>query len=576
MAVKIVRELQSRGILIFLSGNVNGRSIIHQLEDEGIQLGYDTFTVPFGIDTISAVYALGFAARSALTFGGMEAGDARQIMLYNKYRVFAFVLALGEVDDLKYATAAGAISYGFPVIADTRIPQILPTGVTTYEHVVSMPFDEIPGADDMERTEKLIQRCIEVRGVKVKIAKVPIPVSYGSAFEGERVRKEIMYAEFGGKRTRAFEYLRMRHGRAGRGRQGDRRRSRHRRHRGGRRPAAGDRRRRGRPQDADRLRAHPRAPVPLLRQRRRGHPAQRPARHHLDPHQQGGLREGLPSGAHRQDLHARIHEVFGNIVDKVQVTLITDEALLEPLLEEARAAYKERNDRIANLTDESVDTFYSCLLCQSFAPNHVCVVNPERVGLCGAYNWLDCKASFEINPTGPNQPVPKGVMLDPVKGEFSGPNEFIYQHSNQSVDRVTFYSIMEAPMTSCGCFECIMVLVPEANGFMIVSREDPSMTPVRHDLLDPRRHGRRRPADARHDGHGQVLPHEQEVHSGRRRPQAHRLDELVPQGVDGARPCARSASARACPTCSSASPTRPSAPTSRGCCRSSRKSSTPP
>ena len=96
------------------------------------------------------------------------------------------------------------------MIADTRIPQILPTGVTTYEHVVSMPFDEIPGADDMERTEKLIQRCIEVRGVKVKIAKVPIPVSYGSAFEGERVRKEIMYAEFGGKRTRAFEYLRMR------------------------------------------------------------------------------------------------------------------------------------------------------------------------------------------------------------------------------------------------------------------------------------------------------------------------------------------------------------------------------
>ena len=210
VAVKIVRELQSRGILIFLSGNVNGRSIIHQLAEEGIQLGYDTFTVPFGIDTISAVYALGFAARSALTFGGMDAGQAREIMLYNKYRVFAFVLALGEVDDLKYATAAGAISYGFPVIADTRIPQILPTGVTTYEHVVSMPFDEIPGADDMERAEKLIQRCIDVRGVKVKIAKVPIPVAYGSAFEGERVRKERCSMRVRRQaQAHAFEYLRM-------------------------------------------------------------------------------------------------------------------------------------------------------------------------------------------------------------------------------------------------------------------------------------------------------------------------------------------------------------------------------
>jgi acetyl-CoA synthase len=477
VAVKIVRELQSRGILIFLSGNVNGRSIIHQLVEEGVQLGYDTFTVPFGLDTISAVYALGFAARSALTFGGMEAGDARQIMLYNKYRVFAFVLALGEVDDLKYATAAGAISYGFPVIADTRIPQILPTGVTTYEHVVSMPFDEIPGADDMERTERLIQRAVEVRGIKVKIAKVPIPVSYGSAFEGERVRKEAMYAEFGGKRTRAFEYLRMR-------------------------PAdeVADGKVTLVGPDVDEVERGGALPLGILvdvagrKMQTDFEPIVERQFHYFTNGAEGIQHNGqrditwirVSDGAYAKGfrlehlgklLHARIHAVFGNIVDKAQVTLFTDEAPMEELLGSARAAYKERNDRIANLTDESVDVFYSCLLCQSFAPNHVCVVNPERVGLCGAYNWLDCKASYEINPTGPNQPVPKGVIVDAVKGEFSGPNEFIYQHSNQTVERVTFYSIMEAPMTSCGCFECIMVLVPEANGFMIVSREDPSMTP---------------------------------------------------------------------------------------------------
>ncbi|HET6494735.1 MAG TPA: acetyl-CoA decarbonylase/synthase complex subunit alpha/beta [Thermoleophilia bacterium] len=477
VAVKIVRELQSRGILIFLSGNVNGRSIIHQLQEEGIQLGYDTFTVPFGLDTISAVYALGFAARSALTFGGMEAGNARDIMLYNKYRVFAFVLALGEVDDLKYATAAGAISYGFPVIADTRIPQILPTGVTTYEHVVSMPFDEIPGADDMERAEKLIQRAIEVRGVKVKITKVPIPVSYGSAFEGERIRREIMHAEFGGKRSRAFEFLRMR-------------------------PA--DDVEDGKitcvglglddVEEGAALALGMVVDVSGRKMQLDFEPIIERQFHYfingVEGIQHNGQRDiawtrvskstvakGFRMEHFGKVIHARIHEVFGNIVDKVQVYLTTDAAEVDVLIEEARAAYRQRNERIANLTDESVDTFYSCLLCQSFAPNHVCVVNPERVGLCGAYNWLDCKASFEINPTGPNQPVPKGLVIDPVKGEFSGPNEYFYTHSNQTVDRVAFYSIMEAPMTSCGCFECIMVLVPEANGFMIVSREDPSMTP---------------------------------------------------------------------------------------------------
>jgi acetyl-CoA synthase len=131
VAVKIVRELQRRNILTFLCGNVNGRSIIHQLQEEGVELGYDTYTVPFGTDTISAIYALGFATRSALTFGGLKAGQSREILLYNKERVFAFVLALGEVDDLKYTAAAGAINFGFPVIADTVIPEILPTGVTT-------------------------------------------------------------------------------------------------------------------------------------------------------------------------------------------------------------------------------------------------------------------------------------------------------------------------------------------------------------------------------------------------------------------------------------------------------------
>jgi acetyl-CoA synthase len=477
VAVKIVRELQSRGILIFLSGNVNGRSIIHQLLEEGVQLGYDTFTVPFGLDTISAVYALGFAARSALTFGNIEPGEARGIMLYNKYRVFAWVLALGEVDDLKYATAAGAISYGFPCVADTRIPQILPTGVTTYEHVVSMPFDEIPGADDMERAERLVQRCIEIRGVKVKQKKIDIPVAYGSAFEGERVRKEALRVEFGGKRTRAFEYLRMK-------------------------PTdevtdgaielVGP--------DLDTVEPGGAMPLAILvevagRKMQKDFESIVERQFHYYTNgaegiQHAGQRDiawirvsnsAFDRGVRLADigkiLHARIHDVFGNIVDKVQVKLFTEEAAVAELLEEARVAYNERNARIANLTDESVDTFYSCLLCQSFAANHVCVVNPERVGLCGAYNWLDCRASYEINPTGPNQPVPKGICIDPVAGEFTGPNEFVYQHSNQTVERVTFYSMMDAPMTSCGCFECIAVLVPEANGIMIVSREDPSMTP---------------------------------------------------------------------------------------------------
>jgi CO dehydrogenase/acetyl-CoA synthase beta subunit/CO dehydrogenase/acetyl-CoA synthase delta subunit len=177
-------------------------------------------------------------------------------------------------------------------------------------------------------------------------------------------------------------------------------------------------------------------------------------------------------------LHARFHADFGAIVDKVQVKIITDPELHAEWLAQAREAYDYRNQRLADMTDESVDTFYSCILCQSFAPDHVCVISPERLGLCGAYNWLDCKASFEINPTGPNQPILKGPCLDPTLGYWQGTNDYARQASHGSVERVTLYSIMNHPMTACGCFECIAMMIPEANGIMVVSREDASMTPA--------------------------------------------------------------------------------------------------
>ncbi len=177
-------------------------------------------------------------------------------------------------------------------------------------------------------------------------------------------------------------------------------------------------------------------------------------------------------------LHARFKTDFGAIVDKVQVTIYTESNKMHEWLDKARQAYDFRNRRLADLTDDRVDEFYSCTLCQSFAPNHVCVISPERLGLCGAYNWLDCKASFNINPTGPNQPIKLGKSLILTKGYWTGTNEFAQLASHGVVQEVSMYSIMENPMTACGCFECIVMLIPEANGVMVVSREDTSMTPA--------------------------------------------------------------------------------------------------
>jgi acetyl-CoA synthase len=153
-AVRLAREMQEKMLYVFMAGQHDGVAFGEQLAAEDVQLGWDTRLVPFGKEVYSQIFSIGFATRAAMAFGGVQPGDFERILSYNKSRVFAFVLALGEVTDEWYATAAGAISYGFPTIATSDIPQILPTGVCTYEHVVSNIS-----------SDELVQKAIEVRGL---------------------------------------------------------------------------------------------------------------------------------------------------------------------------------------------------------------------------------------------------------------------------------------------------------------------------------------------------------------------------------------------------------------------------
>lgn len=478
-AVQLVRGLQERSILVFMAGNSNGRAIAEQLAEEKIEMSWDTFLVPFGKDTTSAVHALNFAARSAMTFGGVEPGNsasARKILMYNKERVFAFVLALNGdsgvpaghvITDEKYATAAGAINFGFPVISNVDIPEILPTGICTYEHVVA----NVPTAD-------IINRAIEVRGLTIKIEKIPIPVPYGAGFEGERVRKEDMFVQMGGKYTDAFELLRMKPMEDVED---------------GKVEVVGP--------ETDQMEEGKAYPLGIIVEvagrdfqedfesvlERRLHEYISCANGIFHMGQRSIIWLRISKQANEKGfrirhfgdiLVAKIHNDFSKIVDRVQVQLITDQSKIDEPLEEAKRVYAIRDDRLGNMADEDVEEFYTCALCQSYAPDHICIVTPERLGLCGAYTWLDCKASYQIDNHGPNAPVQKGESLDPLKGQWKNVNDVVALKSNGNLMKFNAYSILEDPMTSCGCFECIAAVVPEANGVMIVDRDYQGMTPV--------------------------------------------------------------------------------------------------
>ncbi len=465
-AVEIARKCQERSLYVFMCAHHNGTTFAEQLVEGGVQLGWDTRLVPFGRETTAAIYAAGFASRVALTFGGVKPGDYRHHLLYNKNRIFAFVVALGKVTDEWYATAAGAINYGFPTIADSDIPEILPTGVCTYEHVVSnIPHDQI------------VEKAIEVRGLKIKVAEIDIPVPHSPAFEGERIRKEEMHCEFGGQRTPAFEWLTIRD-----------------------MADVEDGKVEVEGRDVDSLEEGGKLPLGIVVEvaGRKMQPDFEPVLErqvHTFMNEAQGLwhmgqrdiswirisKDAFKAGFTLEHigklLHGLYHDQYSNILDKVQVKILTDERKVVELRETARKVFAERDKRIAGMTDEDIDTFYSCTLCQSFAPNHVCVVSPERPGLCGAYSWLDCRAAFEITPSGPNQPISKGNCIEPTIGQWDKINAFVLKTSGGNVERMSQYSMITDPMTSCGCFECIAAVLPSTGGIMIVNREFPEMTP---------------------------------------------------------------------------------------------------
>jgi acetyl-CoA synthase len=466
-AVEMIKNFQVNSIVSILVGNVNGKTLASQLKNKNVEMGLENYIVPLGDDYLSAIYAVNWAIRAPLIYGGFKPGQWEGIADYVKNRVPAFVVLLSHVDEILVATGLGVLAFGLPIITDLEVPQLPKIDTTLYEALVTE-----------KDYSKIVSKCILTRGIKVKVTQVPVPVSYAAAFEGERVRKEQLHAEFGGKGGMSFEFLTS----AAINDIED-----------GKITLAGP--------DVDQLETGKKSmPLAIIvkvagrKMQKDFEPILERQIHRFVNYAQGIMHIGqrdinwirISNEAFNKGfrlkhigviLHAMLHSEFSAIVDKVQVELYTKKEDVEKLKLKALKVYDERDERLSGMSDESVDTFYSCTLCQSFAPNHVCIITPERLGLCGAYSWLDGKAAYEINPTGPNQPLPKGKTLDSRLGQWDKINEFVYDTSNKTIEKVSMYSLMDSPQSSCGCFECILAVVPEANGIMIVNRDFIGITP---------------------------------------------------------------------------------------------------
>ena len=454
--VELVKSYQAQGILVTLVGG-----IIDQCEEMGYKTGANVRVIPLGKDVTSVIHVVSVAVRAALIFGNIQPGDAAGLMKYTFERVPAFVNAFAPLDPVIVACGAGAIALGFPVI--------------TNEETFRVPKSLIVQKD----VSKFNATSLEARDIKIKITNIDIPVAFASAFEGEIIRRGDMQVEFDGSRVDCCELVHAKEA-----------------------SEIEDHKIEVIGPDIDEMEVGSKNSIAYVVEvagknmqadfepvfERKFHSYLNCIEGVMHTGQRDMIRIRISKDAFAagfrakhigEGLYANIKNEFDAVVDKCAVTIITDEAECSKLRHEmAIPAYDRRDERLTSLTDEAVPVYYSCIMCQAFSPSHVCVVTPERLGLCGAVSWLDAKATHQLDPEGPCQVITKERIIDERIGEYEDVNEAVRKFSQGALEDVSLYSIIEKPMTSCGCFECICGIEPLSNGVCIANREYAGMTPI--------------------------------------------------------------------------------------------------
>ncbi len=451
--VTVVKDYQSKGILTFLVGEV-----IDQCAGQ-VKMGPEFRVIPLGHGVTSVIHVVTVAVRAALIFGNLKPGDLGGLLDYTKNRVPAFVNTFGAIDNVVVSAGAGAIALGFPVVVD-----------------IDLGENQVAGALESVCDHALtVKRSLELRNIKIKSKELPIPVAFAAAFEGEIIRKADTAKEFwSGKNTTAELVLMAEN--------------------------VEDHKITVIGEDLDgenkNLALATKIEVSGAKMQTDFESVIERKLHTWLNYLEGVMhtgqrnqvrirvsRDAVEKGLRLTDfgevLYHMIMDEFDAVVDKCQITLITDEEQARAFRDEiAMPRYAARDERLDSMTDEAVDRYYTCILCQSFAPAHCCVVTPERLGLCGAVSWLDAKATNELNPQGPCRPIMKDGCIDERTGRYETVDQAVKEATHGAVESVTLYSILEDPMTSCGCFECICGIEPCSNGFIVVNREYKGMTPV--------------------------------------------------------------------------------------------------
>ena len=455
--VALAKSYQAQGILVTLTGD----SVKH-CADAGMTLGESVRVCPLGYEMQSVIHVVSVAIRAALIFGNVTPGDYKTLYKYTMDRVKAFVNAYKPLSDEIVSYGAGAICLGFPVVSNET------------ENMFRVPKSLIQQLD----TSKWNATSLEARDIKLKITNIDIPVAFATAFEGEIIRRGDMQVEVDGSRVDCFELVQTKEA-----------------------AEIEDHKITVVGPEIDEIPVGSKISLSYTvnvagKAMQADFESVMERKFHswincIEGVMHTGQRDMICVRISKADfeagfkfkhigevLYAKVKSEFEAVVDKCEVIIVVDAEQNKALRANANEVFNARDARLASMTDESVDTFYTCIMCQAFSPSHVCIVTPERLGLCGAVSWLDAKATQELDPAGPCQPIPKEGCQDERLGRYDSMDAAVNKYSQGAVEHITLYSLFQDPMTSCGCFECICGVEPCSMGVVITCREHAGMTPL--------------------------------------------------------------------------------------------------
>jgi len=448
-ALPILESLNKRQIVVFVIED----TLQNTLQEAGISLGWDSHIVP-----LHMTKALGCIACVAQTFGNINEPD--DVLRYARERLFGFTLLLGEATPERLGLAEAALSFGCPLLSNSQLPQSVEDWKFSADYRAAIGGVEL---------HDIVQIGIEERGLIIQVPLPELPVAYNSDFSGQTVRDDSCGACLTGVElvitgqdivdghvTLIGPDLDI----AAKGNQ----------------PYAMLIEVSGREMQPDFEPVLERQIETILNDAdgvmHRGQRSMVTLRI-----AQKAIDKGLSLRHLGEILHARLHNEFGNILSRVQISITTEPAQIQAIQEKAQAIYEKRDKRLGNLVDEDVDTFYTCNLCQTIAAGHLCIISPEHPGACGAVDWMDARAAVSIQPVGSNKAVKKEGLLDAQIGQWESVNQIARQESGSAISAYSLYSLIQDPGSACGDFECVTAMLPLSNGVMVIEHTYEGMTP---------------------------------------------------------------------------------------------------